>query len=119
MIGVVPANMKQFGTNQPNFCIFIQIFIVDIHHTEQENRGSFYIKEGYEVLAQMIYSLGEGILVIEHTEVDDRLQGQQAGKKMLDRAVDLARAQKRRIVPLCVFAKALIEKKHNEYKDVL
>ena len=40
-----------------------------------------YIKDGFNVLAQMTYSLGNGFMIIDHTEVDDRLQGQQAGKK--------------------------------------
>ena len=92
---------------------------MDIQHTEQDSRGCFYIKDGFNVLAQMTYSLGNGFMIIDHTEVDDRLQGQQAGKKMLDRAAVLARAEKRRIIPLCPFAKSMMEKKHNEYKDVL
>jgi predicted GNAT family acetyltransferase len=92
---------------------------MDIHHTEQDNRGSFYIKEGYNILGQMTYHVTGTHLIIEHTEVDEKLQGQQAGKKLLDRAADLARAEQKKILALCTFAKTLLEKRHNEYKDVL
>ena len=57
-------------------------------------------------------------LIIDHTGVPDALRGKGAGQAMVQRAVEDARAAGIKIIPLCPFAKAQIEK-HPEWQDVL
>ena len=70
-------------------------------------------------IAEMTYSkAGTSRLIIDHTGVPDALRGMGAGQAMVQRAVEDARAAGIKIIPLCPFAKAQIEK-HPEWQDVL
>jgi predicted GNAT family acetyltransferase len=49
---------------------------MDIKQIEQGSKGAFVIEEGSERLAEMTYSkAGEKIIIIDHTDVSDRLRG--------------------------------------------
>ncbi|MFN3314190.1 MAG: GNAT family N-acetyltransferase [Hyphomonas sp.] len=69
--------------------------------------------------AEMTYSrAGATRLIIDHTGVPDALRGKGAGQALVKQAVEDARADGLKIIPLCPFAKAQIEK-HPEWQDVL
>lgn len=69
--------------------------------------------------AEMTYSkAGTSRIIIDHTGVPDALRGKGAGQALVQRAVEDARAAGIKIIPLCPFAKAQIEK-HPEWQDVL
>lgn len=93
-----------------------------IQHTAKDNKGRFFIpgeSEGSEDLAEMTYRNREpNIMVIEHTEVSGELRGQNIGYQLVHSAVEYARTEGLKILPLCVFAKAVMEKKP-EFGDVL
>lgn len=92
---------------------------MDIQHRIDENKGSFYIKEENKTLAEMTYSkAGETMIIIDHTQVEDELRGTGAGQKLVEKAVDFARANSIRILPLCPFAKSVFQK-NPELRDVL
>ena len=61
---------------------------------------------------------GASRLIIGHTGVLDALRGKGAGQTLVTRAAANARAAGVKIIPLCPFAKAQIEK-HSEWQDVL
>jgi predicted GNAT family acetyltransferase len=70
-------------------------------------------------VAEMTYSqAGSDKIIIDHTEVDDSLQGQGIGYKLVEKAVNYARDKQIKILPLCPFAAAVF-KKRDDYKDVL
>mgnify|MGYP001003478651 CR=1 FL=1 len=81
---------------------------------------SFYIGDSEEKpLAEMTYvSTGEKLIVIDHTHVSDELSGQGAGKLLLKALVNWARGENKKMVPLCSFAKAQMEK-NQEYHDMI
>lgn len=82
-------------------------------------KGNFFIEESEEVLAQMTYVWsGNDRIIIDHTEVSEKLKGKSAGKLLLAQAVAFAREKGIKILPLCPFAKAVFDKTP-EYKDVL
>ncbi len=67
----------------------------------------------------MTYSrLGAASIIIDHTEVPEALKGRGAGRALVQRGVEDARAEGRKIVPLCPFAKAQIAR-HPDWQDVL
>jgi predicted GNAT family acetyltransferase len=69
--------------------------------------------------AEMTYTrAGDGLIIIDHTGVPAAMRGMSVGQGMVRRAVEDARAENRRIVPLCPFAKAQIAR-HPEWQDVL
>jgi predicted GNAT family acetyltransferase len=87
-----------------------------------EQKGThyaFFIEEEGERLAEMVFKqAGPDKIIIEHTEVDDKLRGTGAGKKLVAEAVAYARRNNLKIVPLCSFTKSVIDKT-KEYQDVL
>ena len=90
-----------------------------IQQEEQNGKGKFFINTGNEISAEIDYSLLPGILIINHTEVDDKLRGQNIGYFLVNHTADYAREKNLKIIPICPFAKAIFEKRIEEYKDVL
>ena len=90
----------------------------DIVHEHSGQRGAFVIQRDGRLLAQMTYSAGGVIAIIDHTDVDGALRGTGAGARLVRAAVDWARAEKMQILPLCPFAKSVFDKTP-ELTDVL
>lgn len=93
---------------------------MEVHHTlTSDTKGKFYIEEDGGRKAEMTYSkAGDFLMIIDHTEVSEDLRGEGVGEKMVLQAVALARSQKKRILPLCPFAKSVFDKTP-EIQDVL
>lgn len=59
----------------------------------------------------MTYSrAGEDKIIIDHTTVSEQLRGQGVGRHLVEAAVNYAREQQIKIIPLCPYAKAAFEK---------
>lgn len=82
--------------------------------------SKFYIGDSEEnPLAEMTYVIsGEDIIIIDHTLVSDQLGGQGVGKLLLKEVVEWARDEKKKIIPLCPYAKVQMEK-NQEYHDMI
>lgn len=92
---------------------------MEIKQKDDGKKGMFYIEQDEKLLAKMTYVwTGTERIIIDHTEVDDVLRGQSAGKKMVEKAVAFTRENKLKIIPLCPFAKSVLDKDEG-YKDVL
>ena len=90
-----------------------------IQHQQNGNRGSFFVEDGARRFAEMVYVLaGPQKMIIEHTEVDDSLQGQGVGIMLLEALVDFVRKENIKVVPVCPFAKAKFQKR-KDFQDVL
>jgi predicted GNAT family acetyltransferase len=61
---------------------------------------------------------GEGLIIIDHTEVPVALRGRKVGERLVRQAIEDARRDGVDIIPLCPFAKAQIGR-HPEWQDVL
>ncbi len=71
------------------------------------------------VEAEMTYSrAGDGLIIIDHTEVPAALRGRKVGERLVRQAIEDARRDGVAIIPLCPFAKAQIDR-HPEWQDVL
>lgn len=90
-----------------------------IQQKDNGKKGSFYIELDDETLAEMTYVwVGKGRIIIDHTQVDEKLKGKNAGKQMVTKAVEFARETGIKILPLCPFAKSVLHKEKS-YSDVL
>jgi len=92
---------------------------MEIQNKKVGNKGIFYVEKDKKIVAEMIYNMpSPGKMIIEHTEVSAELEGQGAGAQLVHEAVEYARANKIKIIPLCPFANSVFKKKP-EYADVL
>jgi uncharacterized protein len=89
-----------------------------IEHEHAGHRGAFFLERDGERLAQMTYTVAGSRVIIDHTDVDDRLRGTGTGRKLVEAAVDWARKEKTQLMPLCPFAKSVFDKTP-AYGDVL
>jgi len=91
-----------------------------IQQKQDGSKGSFYIEETGTVLAEMTWSMtGTELMIIDHTEVSDELRGKNVGYQLVKAAVEYARTNHIKILPLCPFAKSVFDKKGAEFADVL
>lgn len=91
----------------------------NIQQEESASKGRFYIEEGNKTLAEMTYSVaGTDKIIIDHTDVSETLRGQGVGHKLLAALVEYVRSRNIKVIPLCPFAKAQIEK-NKEYHNIL
>ncbi len=93
---------------------------MNILHEETDIRGRHYINdESGNMVAEITYAVQHpDTMVVDHTEVKEDLQGQDIGLQLVEAVVEHARAKGRKIVPVCTFAKAILERKE-EYQDLL
>ncbi len=92
---------------------------MNVERIENNSKGAFIINLNNEHLAEMTYSkAGDKLLIIDHTEVSDTLRGKGAGKQLVTAAVDHARKNQLKILPLCPFAKSVFDKTP-QFEDVL
>jgi uncharacterized protein len=93
--------------------------MMEIKSEQSGSKGSFFIEEDGKRLAEMTFSkAGENRIIIDHTEVGDSLRGKGAGKQLVSAAVNYARKNNIKIIPLCPFAKSVFDKV-KEFQDVL
>lgn len=92
---------------------------MQIQLEQTDNKGAFFIEENGKRLAEMTFSkAGDGLIIIDHTEVSDSLRGTGAGKKFVTEAIEYARKNNLKILQLCPFAKSVFERTP-EFADVL
>ncbi len=91
----------------------------DVQREERGTSGGRWAAtlDGHE--AEMTYSRASAILIIiDHTEVPDALRGRGVGQVLVQRAIEDARREGFKILPLCPFARAQFQR-HPEWADVL
>jgi predicted GNAT family acetyltransferase len=91
---------------------------MSIEHQPRGHKGEFVWMQDGERLAAMSYSVAGSRVIIDHTDVDDRLRGQGAGKQLVKAAVEWARKENVKLMPLCPFARSVFDKTP-DYRDVL
>jgi len=89
-----------------------------VSHVPAGHKGAFVIERDGSRLAEMTYTSAGSKIIIDHTDVSDALRGTGAGRRLVQAAVEWARAEKRTILPLCPFARSVFDKTA-EFRDVL
>ena len=89
-----------------------------IEHEQSGHRGAFYVEEDGKRLAELTYTVAGSKVILDHTDVDDSLRGTGTGRKLVAAAVDWAREEDVRLLPLCPFARSVFDKTP-DFADVL
>ncbi len=85
----------------------------------QPTGGQYVIRIAGMPDAVMTFSrAGEHILIIDHTFVPKELGGRGIGKALVEYMVADVRERGLKVVPLCPFTRATLEK-HPEWQDIL
>ena len=81
--------------------------------------GTFDLSINRKRLGHLDYSLpAKGSMTIDYVHVDPSLRGQGMGQKLVAAAVEWAREESRKVIPLCSYARAVMARS-DAYKDVL
>lgn len=87
--------------------------------TIKRGTNRFYIRDSENPLAEMTYvNAGDKIIIVDSTKILDQLRGQGVGKILLKEVFNLAREEHKKIMPLCPFAKAEMNK-NADYRDLI
>jgi predicted GNAT family acetyltransferase len=90
---------------------------MEINHKDDGSKGRWKAMEGDVEAGVMTYVwAGDDKFIIEHTVGNPDFKG--VGIKLLDEAVAYARANNKKIIPLCPFAQKMFDRKE-EIRDVL
>lgn len=93
--------------------------MMEIKHIETGKGGEFVIEENGNRAAEMAYTnAGENLIIIDHTFVESHLRGEGIAKDLVAEGVKFARQNNLKVIPLCPFAKATIERTP-EFQDIL
>ena len=90
----------------------------EVQHFEKNGTGFFYIEEDGKKIASMHYLSENSTLTIEHTVVDPAFEGQGLGKLLIKTITEFARTHSLKIVPVCPYAKKVMERS-GEFQDVM
>ncbi|MBX2966129.1 MAG: N-acetyltransferase [Cyclobacteriaceae bacterium] len=92
---------------------------MEIQQFNRETKGHFKVVEDGKEAGIMTYSwAGKEKIIIDHTDVNPEFKGKGVGNKMVMAAVDYARGNNIKIIPLCPFAKSVFDKTE-AIRDVL
>ena len=85
-----------------------------INKEDNGKKGKFTIYENEEIAGEMTYTwAGEKRFIIDHTLVNDKFRGKDYGKQLVMKAVEFARKEGLKIIPLCPFAKKVFDTEKN------
>lgn len=92
---------------------------MEVQQINDTRRGYFEAVEDGKQAGKMTYTwAGDSKFIIDHTEVNEEFNGKGVGKKLVMAAVEYARTNNLKIIPLCPFAKSVFDKV-TEIHDVL
>ncbi|MFV8325941.1 GNAT family N-acetyltransferase [Flavobacterium sp. ZS1P14] len=90
-----------------------------IEQINEIKKGCFRASDNAIEAGRITYTwAGTDKFIIDHTEVNDAFAGQSVGKKLVMEAVQFARENNLKILPLCPFAKSVFDKME-EIQDLL
>jgi predicted GNAT family acetyltransferase len=89
-----------------------------IRHQRSDQRGVFIMERDGRQVGELTYTMAGNRMTINHTEVDVALRGTGTARKLVDAAVQWARAENLKLESRCSYASAVLARTP-EYADVL
>ncbi|QIH79083.1 GNAT family N-acetyltransferase [Macrococcoides canis] len=75
-----------------------------------QGNNKFYVGNEAAPDAEITFQPSGDAIVIDHTYTDPKLRGQGVAKQLVERAVDYARENNLKVVPLCSYARVVMER---------
>ena len=89
---------------------------IELADNPEENR--YELRVDGDLGGRLLYRLRPGLVALNHTEIDDRFEGQGLGSRLIAFALDDARARGLAVLPFCPFVNAYVQR-HREYVDLV
>jgi predicted GNAT family acetyltransferase len=89
----------------------------EVRHSESGHRGVFFLERDGRRVAELTYRLSGEKALVDHTYVDPPLRGGTIAPSLVEAAVRWARAENRKIVPLCSYVRSVFARTR-AYDDV-
>ncbi|WP_278396172.1 GNAT family N-acetyltransferase [Acinetobacter venetianus] len=84
---------------------------MNFEQVDDGKHGVFKLIQGDLVAGEMAYTwAGDSMLIIDHTDVNERFRGQGVGRQLLDELIAFVRERQVKVIPLCPFAKSVFDK---------
>jgi predicted GNAT family acetyltransferase len=81
-----------------------------IRHERADRGGLFLLEEDGQQVGELHYQLSGGRMLITHTEVAAHLRGGGLAQELVEAAARWARTEKLKILPLCSYAGAVLQR---------
>lgn len=82
-----------------------------IEREDNGKKGRWVIYEDENEAGEMTFTwAGESKFIIDHTGVNENYNGKGYGKQLVMEAIDFARQNNLKIIPLCPYAKKVMDK---------
>lgn len=89
------------------------------NHSENQAKGLFELIEEDCCIARMTYSrMDANNIIVDHTIVDPKVKGRGIDRAIVAELVEWARQNNQKVLPLCPFAKAVLDK-NPDWQDIL
>jgi hypothetical protein len=85
---------------------------------DNPEKDRYELHVGGELAGRLLYRQRPGLLALNHTEIDDRFEGQGLGGRLISFALDDAREHGLAVLPFCPFVNAYIQR-HRNYVDLV
>ncbi len=79
--------------------------------------GIFFIEREGRRVAELTYRMAGHDIAIDHTYVESRLRGGTLASELVEAAVQWARAENRKVIPMCSYVRAVFARTPG-YADV-
>ncbi len=92
---------------------------IDITLEDNGSKGRYVARIAGFPEAEMTFSrVSPSRIIVDHTGVPDELRGKGVGQALVKNLVEDARARGFKVIPLCPFTKAQLER-HPEWQDIV
>ena len=88
---------------------------IELH---ENGRGAFFMNDGDQRVAEMVFSIAGDNLTVYHTEVSETLKGKGVSGQLLEKMVNYARAHSLKVIPLCPYVNVQFKRHAEQYKDI-
>jgi predicted GNAT family acetyltransferase len=91
---------------------------VRVSVTDNPSELRYELHVGNELAGEIRYRLQPGAVVLVHTDLEPRFEGDGLGSRLVQGALDHIRARGCKVVPVCPFVAAFI-RRHPEYANLV
>lgn len=92
---------------------------LELSHEQHDGSGAFVLSQDGRRVGELLYTArGQGVVAVNHTEVDTALRGSGAAKQLVEAVVTWARAGNVKLVPRCSYVRAVLARTP-AWQDVL